>query len=358
MKKILHVAETIKGGVASVLKQLVKDNQDFDTLCIVPDSQIIEMKDISRVKLRVFNRTGRNIKSFISLLRTFIEVVRIYKPDVIHIHSSFAGFICRAALMMMPVSKNTKVIYCPHAFSFLMNVSEKKKKVYSFIERILSCNTDAIICTSEYEKKVAIQYGLNESKLFVIYNGILEPIITSEKEFIPYDINKINVLFVGRFDYQKGIDILFKIINSVGPEFHFTLVGECVQDDFVKTELPMVTYTGWVSSKELAVYYRYADVTLMPSRWESFGLVAAESNSYGTPVLASNASSLPEIIINNETGYLFNINDSNEASVILKGKTKNEWAALKESCYLNYKQKFKSEEMVEKVSELYELVFR
>ncbi|HBS2478901.1 glycosyltransferase [Klebsiella pneumoniae] len=354
--KVLHVAETIKGGVASVLNQLISSQNEIEICCILPDSQADEIYNNKKILLKQFQRSGRNIKSLLALANVFRVTLKEFKPDIIHLHSSFAGVICRFLLFFMPLDKKTKVIYCPHAFSFLMNVSSFKKYVYSFIERLLSLNTDAIICTSNYERNMAIQYGLKKDKLFVVYNGIQEPIVNIDDDMNPFDSHKINILYVGRFDYQKGIDILFDIINAAGTKYHFTLVGDTVHDSFNRPELASVTYTGWLNSKQLAKYYKYADVTIMPSRWESFGLVAAESNSYGTPVIASNSSSLPEVVVDGATGYLFDLNDFQKALDILNIKTKEDWNSMKEKCLSNYIEKFKSSDMISNVERLYKKI--
>lgn len=175
MKKVLHVAETVKGGVATVIRQLVQQNDEFDFYCVLPDSQYREIGAFPAEKMKVFTRTGRNISSFISLAINYIQMVRKEKPDVIHVHSTFAGVVCRLLTPLVRMTCRPKIIYCPHAFSFLMDTSEKKKKVYAKIEKILQKNTDVIICTSEYEKRTALMAGLSPDNLTVVYNGV-EPL--------------------------------------------------------------------------------------------------------------------------------------------------------------------------------------
>ncbi|HBC0614731.1 TPA: glycosyltransferase, partial [Serratia marcescens] len=209
-KKVLHVAETVKGGVATVIRQLVQQNDEFDFYCVLPDSQYREIGAFPAEKMKVFTRTGRNISSFISLAINYIQMVRKEKPDVIHVHSTFAGVVCRLLTPLVRITCRPKIIYCPHAFSFLMDTSEKKKKVYAKIEKILQKNTDVIICTSEYEKRTALMAGLSPDNLTVVYNGV-EPPVKLPDDTNPYRQDKINILFVGRFDYQKGFDLVQRI---------------------------------------------------------------------------------------------------------------------------------------------------
>ncbi|WP_164140737.1 glycosyltransferase [Serratia marcescens] len=344
-KKVLHVAETVKGGVATVIRQLVQQNDEFDFYCVLPDSQYREIGAFPAEKMKVFTRTGRNISSFISLAINYIQMVRKEKPDVIHVHSTFAGVVCRLLTPLVRMTCRPKIIYCPHAFSFLMDTSEKKKKVYAKIEKILQKNTDVIICTSEYEKRTALMAGLSPDNLTVVYNGV-EPPVTLSDDTNPYRQDKINILFVGRFDYQKGFDLVQRIADELDDRFLITIVGGNVHAKEQPASHARMDFKGWLTSAEMAPYFTYADVLLMPSRWESFGLVAVEAESYGLPVVASRCSSLPEVVSEGVTGYLFTTNQADEAVEILNARDQRDWSAMKVDCVDFYNANFTSEEMI------------
>ncbi|CAI1121321.1 glycosyltransferase [Serratia entomophila] len=352
MVKILHVAETIKGGVATVLRQLTKDTECFDILCIVPEDQKSEIKNVS-AGVNTFVRTGRNWTSFLNLAKKFIGVYRKQKPDIIHIHSSFAGFICRAILFFLP--GHPKVIYCPHAFSFLMDSSELKKNIYAFVERVLARKTDVIVCVSKYEHDEAIKRGLDERKLKIIYNGVEKPedIIVEDDTSDEQSSDILNILFVGRIDYQKGFDIVEQVAKKIGDKCKVVVVGGGVHSNPELYQAENIIYAGWVSKENMASYYLNADVLLMPSRWESFGLVAVEAQSYGLPVVASRCSSLPEVVQEGCTGFLFPVGDVNEACRILLSLDKVELREMQYNAIDFYKNNFTSEKMVEQTYKLY-----
>ncbi|MBJ2064033.1 glycosyltransferase family 4 protein [Serratia odorifera] len=351
-KKVLHVAETVKGGVATVIRQLVKPNDDFDFYCLLPDSQYKEIGAFPTEKLTLFSRSGRNIKSFISLARQYIALVKREKPDVIHIHSTFAGVICRVLTPVVRLSYKPKIIYCPHAFSFLMDTSTMKKRVYTAIERLLQKQTDVIVCTSEYEKAAALNVGVKAHNMVVVYNGVEAP-TTGANSGDPYPQDKTNILFVGRFDYQKGFDLVLKIADRLNDNFRITVVGGNVHATEAPQQHPRIDYKGWLSSTEIASYFSHADVLLMPSRWESFGLVAVEAESYGLPVVASRCSSLPEVVDEGKTGYLFTTNQSDEAVNILNSYNKEHWATMHQACIDFYSANFTSEKMIHNTYSLY-----
>lgn len=352
MKKILHVAETIKGGVATVLRQLSADREGFDIHCIVPDDQSSELNS-SSASIYTFHRSGRNLSSFISLAKTFSQVYRKERPDIVHIHSSFAGVICRFLLPILP--GNPKIIYCPHAFSFLMDTSEAKKKIYAVIEKALSFNTDKIVCVSQYEHDEAVAYGLKREKLAIIYNGVEEPVKPAAAEQMAEKSTEgeLNVLFVGRLDYQKGFDVVTDVANRLQGKCKIVVVGGGVHSNPELSHVKNITYAGWVGKKDIGKYYSEADVLLMPSRWESFGLVAVEAQSYGLPVVASRCSSIPEVVKENVTGFLFPIGDVNEVCRILLAHDKDEWGRMSSAAINYYQENFTSNKMVEKTFHLY-----
>lgn len=216
--------------------------------------------------------------------------------------------------------------------------------------------TDSVICVCEYEKSVAESYGFTKKKLDVIYNGV--PEISEKLDLInPYDPNLINVLFVGRFDHQKGIDVLINAIHKVSDDgLYFTLVGGAVHGDAPSENIPHTTFTGWLSSDNLVPYFQYADVLVMPSRWEGFSMVALEAMSHGLPILASNCSSLPEMIHHGYNGLLFNPEDDNDLLLYLKTTNKKSWGRMGENAKLVFESKYTAMKMLEDTEKVYRRV--
>ncbi|MFI8418286.1 glycosyltransferase [Serratia sp. NPDC078593] len=357
--KILHAAEIIKGGVATVMRQLAIHQSgvvDVDELiCLVPEDQARELSPLNEKHIKTFKRSGRNVYSLICFLRSFVRYVIFHKPDVIHVHSSFAGVLARMALIVLRPVYRPKIIYCPHAFSFIMQGSEKKKKFYGFIERFLARFTDKIICVSQYEKDIAVNYGLPEKKLVVVYNGV--PVITCDNaEYVnPYPKDVTNLLFVGRFDFQKGFDILERLVTRLeGKPFHLTAVGGAVLNANVEPlQSSQITYTGWLSSAELAPYLAYADLLIIPSRWEGFAMVPLEAMSYALPVVASNSTSLPEVVVDGETGRLFPLENEDILFEIITTTSMSEWIDMGCKARQIFLNRFTAANMVSNTDKIY-----
>lgn len=357
--RILHVAETIKGGVATVLRQIsVEQSQDHyveKVVCIVPDTQVGELVPLGKKHVDTFIRTGRNVKSFLRL--TIKIIVNVYKlrPDIVHLHSTFAGVIGRVVLLLMYPLRRPKVVYCPHAFSFLMQGDSKYSRYFSNVEKLLLPMTDAVICVSQFEKDKAVELGFDSKKLHVVYNGVPEVNSVIAKQPNPYQEDKTNLLFVGRFDFQKGFDIFDKIMPFLAENgCHLTAVGGAVHDnDFIPQQLPATTFTGWLSGGELRPYFEHADILVIPSRWEGFAMVPLEAMSYGVPVIASDCTSFPEMVVDGVTGRTFALEHPDQIIEFIQSTSRQKWKLMGENGRELFLKKFTADQMILKTKELY-----
>jgi len=111
--------------------------------------------------------------------------------------------------------------------------------------------------------------------------------------------------------WQKGFDMFLGLVEAlrrVAPgKFRFMCVGRCHDQEYLAriADAPDIRHLDGMDQGGLPELYRNAYVTVMPSRYEAFGLVAVESLSCGTPVLAADTGGLREIVWNGENGFLF-----------------------------------------------------
>jgi D-inositol-3-phosphate glycosyltransferase len=124
------------------------------------------------------------------------------------------------------------------------------------------------------------------------------------------------ILFVGRIEPLKGIDVLIGAAAQLHEDenFRVLIVGGDARAEAQVDELRQhaarlgvdhhISFVGAVAHESLPLYYNAADVCVVPSYYESFGLVAVESMACGTPVVASRVGGLTSTINDGETGYL------------------------------------------------------
>ena len=234
-----------------------------------------------------------------------------------------------------------------------MDTSKYKKNIYALVERILSIPTDKIINISNYEQNQAIKYGFNKNKMIMIYNGVEDKVNKSNLK-LNWDRNKINLLFVGRLDRQKGLDLFLDVYNKMELDnVHLYVIGTSVLDNSLPKNTETVTYLGWVDNKDIDAYYQACDAVIMPSRWEGFGLVAIEAMRNSKPVIASNMGALPELIKNNINGYIFDIKNDKVLKEILLNINKNELQVLGKQARLIYLKKFTDLIFIKNIYKLY-----
>jgi glycosyltransferase involved in cell wall biosynthesis len=125
----------------------------------------------------------------------------------------------------------------------------------------------------------------------------------------------IEILFAGRFEHRKGIDVLLAAIPRIlaaEPSVRFTLIGhdpgQRYQAEFIATNPSLaserVRFLGKVSAEKLRAAYRSCDIFVGPSRYESFGLIYVEAMAWAKPVVACASGGTVEVVVDGETGWL------------------------------------------------------
>lgn len=354
--KILHVGEYVNGGVATYLRTLLNGLQKYNNIeSYLLISEYKSQKNWENITKKVFYyKYKRSITNIFSAIKQIHEVIEKVNPDIIHVHSTWAGLFVRLPYLFR--KRKAKIIYQSHGWAFLMDTSNYKKNIYVLVERILSMPTDKIINISNYEQNQAIKYGLNKNKMIMIYNGVEDKVNKSNLK-LNWDNNKINLLFVGRLDRQKGLDLFLDVYNKMKLEnLHLYVIGASILDNNLPQSTKYITYLGWVDNKDIDTYYQACDAVIMPSRWEGFGLVAIEAMKNSKAVIVSNRGALAELIEDDFTGYIFNIENKNSLKNILLKLDKEKINILGINGRNIYLQKFIDKIFVNKMYKLYKFL--
>lgn len=320
----------MQGGLATYAKILFSadDDKGIKNYMILSDYNSEHNWPLPADRIKYYSYK-RSIGSIIPAMRVIHQHINDLQPDVIYCHSTWAGVLGRFPYLFC--KKKVRIIYNAHGWSFNMYTSFWKKQIYAFIERLLARVTDKIINVSKYEMDSAVAMGLPEAKMVMIYSGISpEKSVINKKVKMPVD--KVNLLFVGRFDPQKGVDFLLKVFKDYEEDLqhiHLWIIGDNVVSDgkgIDKKNTDNITFLGWIPHEELPAYYEACDAVIMPSRWEAFGLVAIEAMKYGKPVIVSNRGALPELVKEGVNGWIFDMDEYQACSYILKNITKGSFS--------------------------------
>src|SRR6056297_2111078 len=211
-----------------------------------------------------------------------------------------------------------------------------------------------ITISDQVNQDVKKYYFIKDDKLIKILNGVddnlFKPLKTDRLKLIQKYLPHIKenpeylITFVGKLTDFKGVDLLIEAAKVYENEFSniMTLIighGELLdtlKNQAEKLNLKNIHFLGNLPQNDLPAFYSSADLSVVPSRVEPFGLVAVEALACGTPVIASKAGGLPDFI-NQDVGRLFRMNDADDlaAKIIMalknndkekKGKTAAKYA--------------------------------
>jgi len=227
-----------------------------------------------------------------SFLFTLLHHSRI---DVIHAHGLNAAFIARiiAHFFKKRIVMSTYAVYN-------FNPDKLFSKIVAWVLRPF----DKILSLGNQSRKELLKIGIPEEKIATYYLWIAQDLYKPlpkqiSKESIGFS-NKFLALFVGRYIAAKGVDIIIELSSQL-EQIQFILIGDAgpllgkIKNEAKKRN--NITVVEGIMGLKLIPYYQAADILLVPSIYpEAFGKVVIEAFSCGTPVLASNAGALADIV--------------------------------------------------------------
>lgn len=355
--KVLHVAETIKGGIATYLNDLVPLQQADDAMqvrLLVPVEQRDEVPAIPASSVGYFRRRSRSL-GLPALTAALRREVSRDRPDIIHAHSTFAGLITR--LLSLTSSSFPPIVYCPHGWAFDRWGSWTSEYVIRAAEVALSSRSAKIVAISWHEYEQAVQIGIAPERLKIVASGLAAA--DRQAEIAPPTSDgqdrRRKVLFVGRLDRQKGADLLLDAVECLQDAVVLSLIGANVVDrrDAVVARPEHIRELGWKSPGEIDGYIKDCDVVVVPSRWEGFGLVALEAMRMGKPVIASSVGGLKEVVVNGSTGILVPPGDIGELRAAILRPSATELAEMGARGRERFDRNYRIERVHEELRELY-----
>ena len=359
--KIIHIISSPCGGGAELLvRELTKRTNEMSINCKAvyfnywaECANTIEFSD-NEQSLHI---NYRNPFSIISLRRLFKAELTGYSSLIVHAHLTWPMFFVPLASMGLPI----KLVFTEH------DTSNKRRNfnIFRYIERVFYNQYNSIIAITDGVKN-SLQDWLGSdlsTKVSTINNGA---------RFFSYkerkSLNKcIKFISVGSLISKKGFDRTIKALSQLeGFDWRYEIVGEGpsrreLEQLIVSLGLEdKVTLSGWCS--KLEEKYHNADIQLIPSRFEGFGLIAIEGMSTGLPVIASDLTGLNEVV-SSSVDSCFLIKDSNnivewldQIKLCINTLEKDLVHISKES-YL-HSQKFSLEKMTKNYIDLYRKVLK
>jgi glycosyltransferase involved in cell wall biosynthesis len=269
----------------------------------------------------------------LSSKRRLRSLIKNLRADIIHAHNIYP-FIspsvlstCRQEQVPIVMSIHSYFLTCPTYYHFRNNqICEKcgngkeywcvimncRDNIYESFSyglrsimarkmRLFEKNVTLFIALSEYSRRQLINSGgFRGSQIVVLPNMVPIPKNVAN----PFGGNY--AAFLGRFSYEKGIDILLKAAESI-PKIRLRLAGNwSTMPELLKRKPKNSEFVGFLDREKLVTFYLNARFLIVPSRcYEVCPLVILEAMSYGLPVIAPRAGGLPELIGDGVNGLLF-----------------------------------------------------
>lgn len=327
-KKIVHIAQSA-GGVQEYLYMFLKNFKDENYenyLVVSQDYENNKEKFVDYVKDIYIVPMQRDIQLKFDLksIKEIMKVLKKIKPDIVYLHSSKAGALGRIALLF---NFKVKILYNAHGWYFNAQISNKKKKIFALIERVLAIKTNKIINISKSEYESALKYKIaSKKKMCIIENGIDFTKFKDSDKYRDETRKKLNIKdneivigVVGRLSEQKDPMTMIKAFKEVYEEnknIKMLFVGSGDLEDNIKkfaednNILDKVIITGWVD--EVEKFIPAFDIAVLPSKWEGFGLVLIEYMACNKPIVASNVGGISNILQDKVNGTLIASGDYNK----------------------------------------------
>lgn len=361
--KILLLSNTY-GGVLTYSKNLIKElpNDQFKVFAyfIAPS---VEFKKMDTEQKYYFLTLDKFIPNPMVLFRFFYSNAQL-------IHSNFVG----TGLLAL-ISKflfKIPFILTLHGFPEPRSESKYIDKIKYSIEKNLmnfvGSRASAIVVVSNFEKNLLLSnFGLNSK---VIYHGIERSSIEifdkkQVKKEIGYKETDFIILFVGKLIQNKDPLTLLESISNISNRYEnlkLIIVGTGKLEEKIRCKvkklnlLDHVEIFRYIEKEYLNKCYNAADLFVLPSVNEPFGIVLLEAMAFGCPIIASNSGACPEVIAN--SGLLFEQGDSEDLTKkILKVMTdKKLRQRLSKHSLKRVSEVFSNEEHIRKHVELYKRV--
>lgn len=314
-----------------------------------------------------YELTGHQIDSYVdAFIRVTEEEVKNFQPDIIHAqHLWITPYV--ASKMGVPyvvTAHGTDLkgfVKDDRYHKYALEGGKKANKVIT-ISKQVDMETEELYAIEE-ERRVLILNGY-DNELFRILDLDRYEVL---KDFGVEKEPKHIVVFAGKLTHFKGVDVLLKAAKHYEMELDKDVVTLIAGNGELYNELTClakdlglcnVHFLGHVDQERLVELYNIADVSVVPSRTEPFGLVAIEALACATPVVGTNQGGLPDFI-DDKVGTLVAVDDDLELSdAIIKELQMANKSERNQYCAEYAVENFSIQKSVDQVEALYQSILK
>lgn len=365
--KIAHVLHSV-GGVDIYLRLITStiNPSEFENVIIHGTHDTSnKFLDKNSAPIKEFQIPIVREISFLKDIRSIIQtynVIKKEKPHLIHAHSAKGGVIGRIIGMLTGI----KVIYTPHAFSFLSSSGKIKRKAFQLVEKMLSKGNSSLLACSYSEKVRGIEEAGYNSQNAYEFNNPIEPIVRIEPLTIEKNWPDNYICTVGRPCYQKNIDHMIRVLYEVNKtkDTHLVIMGvghHADQVDMVKKLIAdlnlqsKVTLLNWTARTDVLNIISKAELYISTARYEGLPYAIIESMALGVPAVVSNCDGNRDIIKDGYNGYIIDSQDAAEFSkkIMSLSTDKEKYRQFSSNAKTTFNEKYDIREKINDLECLY-----
>tara|TARA_Y100000766_G_scaffold167550_1_gene143905 strand:+ start:12321 stop:13454 length:1134 start_codon:yes stop_codon:yes gene_type:complete len=329
MNKVLFISPTVYSN--PVTKDIQKKFQSLSKVCNPTVFAFSEEKFNSVVEgvETIFNKKNKN--RFFNYLKIiflfFFEIPKIVKDqniEIVCLQDPITGFFTIFSLKIrkLPV----KIVVETHG-DFINTIGLEKNLlipkfytlIFSYLAKYSIKNADLIRSISDFTEKQALNFGYKG--LFVRF-----PAWINIDNYLNADTKRLStgtfkIIFVGSVTERKNPKIIIESLETIDEDISFEIIGQTPNLKYLKElnkliasskHAKNITMTPFIKAEELILKYSSANLFILPSKSEGLGRVIIEAQSTACPVLVSSNTGMTDLIIENETGYIFENNNKND----------------------------------------------
>ena len=329
MNKVLFISPTVYSN--PITKDIQKKFQSLSKVCNPTVFAFSEEKFNSVVEgvETIFNKKNKN--RFFNYLKIiflfFFEIPKIVKDqniEIVCLQDPITGFFTIFSLKIrkLPV----KIVVETHG-DFINTIGLEKNLlipkfytlIFSYLAKYSIKNADLIRSISDFTEKQALNFGYKG--LFVRF-----PAWINIDNYLNADTKRLStgtfkIIFVGSVTERKNPKIIIESLETIDEDISLDIIGQTPNLKYLKElnkliasskHAKSITMTPFIKAEELILKYSSANLFILPSKSEGLGRVIIEAQSTACPVLVSSNTGMTDLIIENETGYIFENNNKND----------------------------------------------